>query len=694
MVCVGGKYQLLGKLGNGATSSVYLAVDNVLHKQWAIKEIVCENLDENKKALILQSLRAEVEVLNHCNHPYIPRIVDFFEENGRAYTVRDYIEGYDLKTLIENAGVINPIQACVLGICLCDLLQYLHSLHPAIIYCDLKPSNIVIDFDSNVHLIDFGSALELKNKDGVLEQKSRFKQNARFATHGFAAPELFDANSPIGVFTDVYAIGATLFYALMGEYPSDEDLDQDELSSSEDEEYDFTEFDSNRVDCVRNLVKAIMRALSRNPLDRYEDCEEFAQEIKSCLDDLEYDLKSKLSNNQTSRLALNANYKRSGGKQSGMQGRGVQASRQLSLDRSLDSKNRNRGNSRENGRKASHKYGHKRNNGHGHEVSSYYRQKNLVKIFCCALCAILGCVVLVFAIKSLVNSGHKASNYSYSANNSAISNNKNASEKISQSQEYKQYMVKAANTKDSKSLIKYVNKAMDLQVKLFNANVQPMSIQPALRLLVNQIEDFRWTANERDDFTEFINKYKSDFKKSEDWYELCLSIGKAHWYYGFKDNEDASSTNRKERIEQSEEWFKEALKGVKEKDYELALLYSSLGSKYLEFASYSEGKLRPNSGEYVNKLRTFIENAKNNKNEIVKIDASEMVFESLNAWSGWFCSDGVSQDVVEKLFDDALDIARSLKSQNKNVDNRVKSIMSKADTLIDSIENIFDNGDV
>ena len=71
MVCVGGKYQLLGKLGSGGTSSVYLAVDNVLHKKWAVKETSNENLDSDKKALILQSLRAEVEVLNHCSHPSI-----------------------------------------------------------------------------------------------------------------------------------------------------------------------------------------------------------------------------------------------------------------------------------------------------------------------------------------------------------------------------------------------------------------------------------------------------------------------------------------------------------------------------------------------------------------------------------------------------------------------------------------------
>lgn len=306
MVCVGGKYQLLGKLGSGGTSSVYLAVDNVLHKKWAVKETSDEHLDSDKKALILQSLRAEVEVLNHCNHPCIPRIVDFFEENGRAYAVRDYVEGSSLKTIITQSGVIAPSQVCALGIQLCELLQYLHSLNPAVVYCDLKPSNVMISNDSSVHLIDFGSALELKGEDGVLVQPSRFKQDARFATCGFAAPELFEQGAKIGIFTDVYALGATLFYALTGtcycesSNCSDSSLsfnNSDFSSFSSNQTLDFkdsnkshplTNFDLSCDDCDSGVRYVLMRALAHNPKDRYEDCAEFSQALKDCLEDLEF----------------------------------------------------------------------------------------------------------------------------------------------------------------------------------------------------------------------------------------------------------------------------------------------------------------------------------------------------------------------------------------------------------------------
>lgn len=697
MVCVGGKYQLLGKLGSGGTSSVYLAVDNVLHKKWAVKETSNENLDSDKKALILQSLRAEVEVLNHCNHPSIPRIVDFFEENGRAYAVRDYVEGSSLKTIIAQSGVITPSQVCALGIQLCELLQYLHSLNPAVVYCDLKPSNVMISNDSSVHLIDFGSALELKGEDGVLVQPSRFKQDARFATCGFAAPELFEQDAKIGVFTDVYALGATLFYALTGtcycesSNHSDSSLsfnNSDFSSFSSNQTLDFkdsnkshplTNFDLSCDDCDSGVRYVLMRALAHNPKDRYEDCAEFSQALKDCLEHLEFGEKVE-SNMGESGLVLR-NKRRARGAQTRKKYDASRSSRARARLR-VESGNQNIG---------------KRHKKNGVKNGVKNGKKNIFKIVCCVLMAFIGCVVFVFACKSVITNASRVKVIeprSYVKSGNISTKNKHASNITSSAQEYKKYMVKAAKSADSKQIVEYVNKAMFLQVKLFNANVQPMSIQPALRLLVNQIEDFRWSASEREDFTSFVNKYKSDLKKSEDWYELCLSVGKAYWYYGVKDKEESSSANRKERIEQSVKWFEEALKGVKAKDYESALMYSTLGKGYLDLTNYSQGKPTPKVREYAGKLRVFVENAKKNENEIVKIDASEIVFESLNSWSAQFKADGVNQDIVEKIFDDALDLARSLKSQNKNVDNRVKSIMSQADPLIDSIENTFDNSGV
>ena len=659
MVCVGGRYQILGKLGAGGTSTVYLAVDNVLHKQWAIKETATDS-DDDKKALILQSLRAEVEVLNHCNHPSIPRIVDFFEENGRAYAVRDYVDGFSLKSMILQEGVMNPAEVCNLGIRLCGLLQYLHSLNPSIVYCDLKPSNIMLGADSKVYLIDFGSALEIKNKDGVLVQPSRFKQDARFATRGFAAPELFKTESKIGVFTDVYSLGATLWFALTGKCFSDNNETINSGNSGDSGHYDatkhFTNFDLADGGFANNLQAVLMRAMLENPLERYADCKEFAQSLEDCLENyLGDNLDSDVEGIENIRSRVN-HYKN------------------------------NRRDRRKSSRRSIRKNSHKKSSENSH-------RNIVIKIICCILMVIIGCFLIGTSLHSLTSNSQinsRKNDYARVARDNREKRSKNAIEKISDVEKYKNYMRTAAKSMDSKQVIQNVKQAMRLQIKLFNANIQPLSIQPILRLLVHQIEDFRWTLDEREDFTALINEYKNMLKKSEDWYELCLSVGKAYWYYSVENGEEVSDSNRKTRITAASEWFKEALEGVKSKDYELASMYYSVGSEYLSFASYAEGKAKPQNFDYITKLHNFIENAKKNQNEIVKIDACELVFNSLKSWTGLFKSYAVSQDSIENIFDDTLDLARSIKSQNKNVDNRVKQIMSQADPLIDSIENIFD----
>lgn len=657
MVCVGGRYQILGKLGAGGTSTVYLAVDNVLHKQWAIKETATD-FDDDKKALILQSLRAEVEVLNHCNHPSIPRIVDFFEENGRAYAVRDYVDGFSLKSMILQEGVMSPAEVCNLGIRLCGLLQYLHSLNPSIVYCDLKPSNIMLGADSKVYLIDFGSALEIKNKDGVLVQPSRFKQDARFATRGFAAPELFKTESKIGIFTDVYSLGATLWFALTGKCFSDNKTIDSENSEHYDATKHFTNFDLADGGFANDFQAVLMRAMLENPLERYADCKEFAQSLEDCLENyLGDNLDSGVEGIENIRSRVN-HYKN------------------------------NRRDKRKSSRRSMRKNTHKKSG-----RNSY--RNIVIKIICCILMVVVGCFLIGTSLHSLTSNSQISSrknDYVQLTRDNDEKRNKNAIEKISDVEKYKNYMRTAAKSVDSKQVIQNVNQAMRLQIKLFNANIQPLSIQPILRLLVHQIEDFRWTLDEREDFTALINEYKNTLKKSEDWYELCLSVGKAYWYYSVENGEEVSDSNRKTRITAASEWFKEALKGVKSKDYELASMYYSIGSEYLSFASYAEGKSKPQNVDYITKLHNFIENAKKNQNEIVKIDACELVFNSLKSWISLFKSYAVSQDSIENIFDDALDLARSIKSQNKNVDNRVKQIMSQADPLIDSIENIFDNG--
>lgn len=212
MNCVGGRYQLLGELGRGGTSIVYLAVDNVLQCKWTVKEVVLEQSNQSADVL-KQALRAEIAILNRCDNPYIPRIVNYFEEGNRAYIVRDYVQGNPLSYIVSKNGAQNIKFVIRIGIELCEILKYLHNLHPAVVYGDMKPSNVMINHDGHVKLIDFGAAQELRT---IQRENLMNSSNVTFGTKSFAAPEQFSNLGLVSVQSDIYSLSATLAYALFG----------------------------------------------------------------------------------------------------------------------------------------------------------------------------------------------------------------------------------------------------------------------------------------------------------------------------------------------------------------------------------------------------------------------------------------------------------------------------------------------
>ena len=93
---VGGRYRIIAQIGTGGMSTVYLAIDKTLNKQWAVKEI--RNVeDKHKREVIVRSLVEEANLIKAFDHPAIPRIVDLVDEHGSLYVVMDYIEGRTLR---------------------------------------------------------------------------------------------------------------------------------------------------------------------------------------------------------------------------------------------------------------------------------------------------------------------------------------------------------------------------------------------------------------------------------------------------------------------------------------------------------------------------------------------------------------------------------------------------------------------
>lgn len=187
-IVVGKRYQLLTKIGTGGMSTVYLALDTVLNKQWAAKEIK-DVSDPEQRELIVQSIVTEANMIKSFDHPAIPRIVDLVDESGTLYVIMDYVEGRSLSAVLATDGPQPEDEVVNWGLQLCDALEYLHRRTPPVIYRDMKPSNVMLKPNGLVQIIDFGIAREYRDDGGTVT--AAMGDTVQLGTRGYAPPEQY-----------------------------------------------------------------------------------------------------------------------------------------------------------------------------------------------------------------------------------------------------------------------------------------------------------------------------------------------------------------------------------------------------------------------------------------------------------------------------------------------------------------------
>lgn len=254
-----GKYKILNKIGQGGMSVVYLAMNEKANKQWAIKEM---RKEKNKNYEIMkQSLITETNLLKELKHPYLPSIADIIESDDTIIIVMDYVEGRPLSDILTEEGTIEEDKVADYAIQLCDVLDYLHSQTPPIIYRDLKPANIMLRPDGKITLIDFGTARKY-NYDSVSDTTC-------LGTIGYAAPEQFAGETlrQTDARTDIYNLGATMYHLLTGVNPSEPPY----------ELYPIRRWDES---LSNGLEKIILRATRKDPDKRFNDCKEMSYALQ------------------------------------------------------------------------------------------------------------------------------------------------------------------------------------------------------------------------------------------------------------------------------------------------------------------------------------------------------------------------------------------------------------------------------
>ncbi|MDO4529661.1 MAG: serine/threonine-protein kinase [Lachnospiraceae bacterium] len=255
-----GRYHLVRLLKKGEMGEVYTAKDVLLRDFVIIKKTRAE----------------EARILSGLCHPGIVRYLDAFPEaepfgavssghkagaaSNSVFLVEEYVPGETLTSYVEKNGPLPEEEVIGIGVQICEILSYLHSLEPPVIYRDLKPDNLMLQPDGKVKLIDFGIAREyVKWED---------QDTNHFGTRGYAAPEQYgESLAQSDARSDLYGLGMVLAYLLTGENPARiaaEEAGKEALKNA----------------ASPALLQLLLKCTEAEPLKRYQSAEILAYELK------------------------------------------------------------------------------------------------------------------------------------------------------------------------------------------------------------------------------------------------------------------------------------------------------------------------------------------------------------------------------------------------------------------------------
>ncbi len=276
-VLCGGKYTLKKKIGEGGFGITYKALQSGLNRTVCIKEyfpagkcvrethartVYVQGASENLFEKYRRSFVKEAKMLATLHHPNIVEVIDVFDENNTSYMVMDFIEGKSLQSVVDSRGrlpypdVVNYIAQVT------NAVGYIHERH--ILHRDIKPDNIMITADYKAILIDFGSAREF--------EQDKTQVHTSMLTHGYAPTEQYTANSRKGSYTDIYAIGATMYFVLTGQVPLEAAARLTEPMAAPKELVPDIPEEANRT---------ILKAMQLKAENRHQTVQEFMDDLRN-----------------------------------------------------------------------------------------------------------------------------------------------------------------------------------------------------------------------------------------------------------------------------------------------------------------------------------------------------------------------------------------------------------------------------
>ncbi|WP_025851454.1 Stk1 family PASTA domain-containing Ser/Thr kinase [Paenibacillus ehimensis] len=265
---LGGRYEILGRVGGGGMAIVYKGLDILLHRHVAVKVLRQQYVHDEE---FIQRFRREAQAAASLSHPNVVSIYDVGQEEDIHYIVMEYIEGTTLNELIKEKAPLQVEEAVHIAGQICDALDHAH--HNQIIHRDIKPHNILIGKNGRVKVTDFGIARAVTSS--TITQTGSVVGSVHYFSPEHAK------GTPTGEQSDLYSLGIVMYQMLTGRLPF---LGESPISVALKHLQEDVE-EPRKVNPLipQSVENIILRAMRKSTSERYRSAKEMLSDLDSCL---------------------------------------------------------------------------------------------------------------------------------------------------------------------------------------------------------------------------------------------------------------------------------------------------------------------------------------------------------------------------------------------------------------------------
>ena len=266
-----GHYRIERQIGRGGMGKVFLAHDEHLDRQVAVK-VLSSSLATNQK--YVERFYREANSAGVLNHPNIVQAIDAGQEGEHHYFVMEYLEGETLRARLKRTGPLPEPEALAIAEAVAQALDHAAAHH--IVHRDLKPENIMVNLEGHVKLMDLGLAKSIEDPNATVTQAGTM-----IGTPHYASPEQLQGLTDIDCRTDLYSLGITLYHLLVGRPPFEGDSPG--VVSHQHIHEEVPSPRAARPELSENIARLVWRMTRKRPDDRYQSAGDLLADIRRIL---------------------------------------------------------------------------------------------------------------------------------------------------------------------------------------------------------------------------------------------------------------------------------------------------------------------------------------------------------------------------------------------------------------------------